>query len=471
MSKEILRVEKQNIATFQKEMYLPETETEKIGTRFSLDFEKKSQANHIKVRMDQVPMKEGEIKYTASQKFDNLLKIEAHITLLPIKVKEEYKKTVTICYHHNLGHNILYEGECKLDNEHYGYLNSQYLDIHSQYFVKKRNLYNRMIGNIPCLEEWNTELPAIPLIVPQPYSFSRNPRVSIPLLKSTKNIVTFEYKVKTKLTDLIKMRVLTKDGVYKVLPICNLKYLETKNATNIPIPEMWGRYSEMTDAERNWRKSIDMKTGEPIKQVIYVEDIEKISSKNPITIGTKETLSLASSIPTKHIFWMAGLTDAGFSNYTTNKNDVYKGYNPCAKAAIKYGSSDRVEECGQEHFSLSEAFDFPWENTPCEDGYNVHTYTFNPNDIQNADTAVNLKECGASLTVLLNDTNPFLNKDEEKEYYNEDGEVIPVEALEDHIDESKKDKFILHVCTVVTRKMEIFWNEKTSSLKYIFTST
>ena len=470
MSKEILSVDRENIAGFQKEIYLPKDDKEKIGTRFSLDFEKKAQGNHIKIRLDTAPMKEGEIKYTASQKFDNLLKVEAHITLLPIKVKEEYKKTVSICYHHNLGHNILYEGECKVDNDHFGYVDSHYLDIHSQYFVKKRELYNRMIGNIPCLEEWNTELPGLPLIVPQPYSFSRNTRVSIPLLKSTKNTVTFEYKVRTKLTDLLKMRVQTKDGSYKVLPVCNLKYLDTKNVTNIPIPEMWGRYSEMTDAERNWRKSIDMTTGEPLKQVIYIEDIEKISSKNPVTIGTKETLSLSGG-PVKHIFWMASLTNSGFSNYTTNRDDLYRGYNPCARASIKYNSSDRVEECGHENFDLSEVFDYDWPNSPCEAGYNVHTYTFNPNDIQNADTAVNLKECGATLTVLLGDTNPFINKDEEKEYYNDDGEVIPIEALEDHQDESKKDKFIVHVRTVVTRKLEVYWNDKNSSLKYIFTTT
>ena len=225
MSREILRVEKNSIAGFQKEMYLPKGDGEEIGTRFSLDFSKKAQGNHIKIVMDQVPMKDGEVKYTASQKFDNLLKVEAHITLLPIKVKEEYKKNIAICYHHNLGHNILYEGECKIDNELFGSLDSQYMDIYAQYFVKKRDIYNRMIGNIPCLEEWGTELPGLPLIVPQPYSFSRNTRVSIPLLKSTKNTVTFEYKVRTKLTDLIKMRVLTTNGTYKILPICNLDYL------------------------------------------------------------------------------------------------------------------------------------------------------------------------------------------------------------------------------------------------------
>lgn len=469
-SREILRIDKANIAGFQKEQYLPKTENETVETRFSLDFIKRAQANKIKVKMDQSPTKDGEVVYTASQMYDTLLSVSAHINLLPIKVKDQYKSTVSIAYHHNIGHNILYEGECKIDNEYYGQIDSVYLDIHSQYNVKKRELYDRMVGNIPCLEEWGTELPALPLIVPQPYSFSRNTRVSIPLLKSKNNTVTFRYKVRTKLVDLIKMRIKRKDGTYKELSKCKLIYLDTKN-TDIPIPEMWGRYGEMTDEERNWRKSIDMKTGEPLKQTIYIEDVEKISSGNPITIGTKETLSLCGNAPAKHVFWVASLVDSGFSNYTTNRNDLYKGYNPCAKACIKYGTSDRVEECGYEHFELQEVYDHDFVNFPREAGYNVYTYTFNPNEIQHADTAVSLKDCAASLTVLLGDTNPFLNKDEEEEYHDENGEAIPVEALEDHIDESKKDKYVLHVRTIVARKLEVFWNDKVGALRYIFTST
>lgn len=466
----ILKLDRSNIAGFQKEMYLPKTENEEVTTRFSLDFTKRSQGNHIKVKLDQFAVKDGEVVYTASQMFDSLLKVEAHINLLPIKVKDQYKNTVSIAYHHNIGHNILYEGECKVDNEHFSSLDSVFLDMFSQYFVKKRELYDRMVGNIPCLEDWSTELPGLPLIVPQPYSFSRNTRVSIPLLKSKNNTVTFRYKVRTKLTDLIKMRIKRKDGTYKELSKCKLTYLDTKN-TDIPIPEMWGRYAEMTDEERNWRKSIDMKTGEPLKQVIYIEDIDKVSSGNPIMVGTKETLLLGGTAPAKHLFWVASLVDSGFSNYTTNRTDLYKGYNPCAKASIKYGTSDRVEEMPHQHFDLSECYDYDWPNFPREAGYNVYTYTFNPNDIQCADTAVSLKECGASLTVLLGDTNPFINKEEEEEYHDENGEAIPVEALEDHIDDARKDKYIVHVRAIVIRKLEVFWSDKTASLKYIFTST
>ena len=474
MSKQILKLDRENIGAFQKELYTGTKKEPKVGTRFSTEVEKRSQGSHMKIKLDQIPVKEGEIVYTASKKFDSLLKLEGHVDLFPYRVKEQYKNTVSICYHHNLCHNIFYFGECKIDNEHYGFLDSVWMDMYSQYFVEKRELYDRMIGNIPCLEEWGTDLPGIHLVAPQPFSFSRNSRVSIPILKSDKNSITFEYKIRTKLTDLIKMRVAVKDSngniTYKEIK-CNLKYLDTRNNTHIPIPEMWGRYAEMTDEERNWRKSVDPEIGEPIKQIIYIEDIDITSSKNPKTIGTQEEISLAGTAPAKHVFWVASLVDSGYSNYTTDRNNVYKGWNPCLKSGIKYGNSDRVEECGHEHFDLSEVYDFNWPNIPREAGYNVHTYTFNPMEIQAADTAVILKECGATLNVWLGDTNPFIDQEEEDEHYDANNEIIPVEALDDTLDESKKDKYIVHVRALVVRKMEVYWSDKAGALKYVFTSS
>lgn len=464
--KNVLKLDRDSITKFQKELYNGDKNNPLIGTRFSVDVEKRAQGNHIKVKLDQVPGSEGQIVYTASKKFDSLFKLQAYIPLAPIRVKEQFSKTVQICYPHNLGHNIFVSGECKIDDEHFEWMDSIWMDMRLQHFEKKRKIYDRMIGNIECLEEWSTELPGIPLKVPQPYSFTRKTQVSLPLLKGSQN-VTFTYKIRTKLMDLIRMRVLKKDGEYKEIK-CNLKYLEYKSES-LPVPEMWGRYSEMTDEERNWRKSVDDRTGEPTKQIIYTEDIDITSSKNTKPIGTTDEIPLQSLSPAKHIFWVAALVDGNYSNYTTNRSNLYKGWNPCAKSGIKYGGSDRVPELGHEHFDLSECYDFDWGNTPREPGYNVFTYTFEPTSIQFADTAVILKECGASLIITLGDTNPFLNGDIEKEHTDENGEVIPVEALEDNDTESsRKDKYIIHVRTLVSRKLEVYWSDKDNALKYNF---
>ena len=262
------------------------------------------------------------------------------------------------------------------------------------------------------------------------------------------------------------MRIKKQSGEYKEIN-CNMKYLECKSET-IPVPELWGRYSEIIEQERNWRKAINANTKEPEKLTIYVKDIAMTSSTNLTTIGSKVKIPLESIFPAQSIFWVAQLENGSRSNYTTNRENVYKGFNPCAKSAIRYGGNDRVPEMDHVHFDLSEIYDF-FPGEPCDEGYNCFTYQYNPNLIQFADNAVILKKCGASLEVTLGDTNPFNKPEEEKEYKDDDGEVVPIEALEDDEEKmGKRDKYTVHVRTAVMRKMEVYWSDKDCSLKYNF---
>lgn len=150
----VLKLDKDSIAEFQKEIYNGSEDKPDIGTRFSLGLEKRAQSNHIKVKLDQVPGRKGQIIYTASNDFDYLFKLSAHINLFAIRVKKQYANKISICYHHNLGHNILQMGEAKIDKGHLAYIDSISMDIFAQFFENNWELYNEMIGNIPCLEKW-----------------------------------------------------------------------------------------------------------------------------------------------------------------------------------------------------------------------------------------------------------------------------------------------------------------------------
>lgn len=471
-NRNLLKLESDSISEFQKQLYNSQNDRDKIGFRFGLDIDRMSQTSHCKSKMEQIPSKDGEIIYTASNKFDFLMKVEAHIQLPKIEVKPEYADTVQICYRHNLGHNITYFGECKIDKEHFGYMDTQFLDINLQYFAKRRKFLRQKIGSIPVLEDWNTELPAHPLTIPQPYSFSRHDRLALPILKSSSNNITFEYKVRLHLKDLIRMKVTDKSKQKWREIKCNLQYLKLKNET-LPIPEFWATYGEISDEARNWLKQVDPETGLLNKINTYVEDIDITSSDNPKSLGTKERITLGCNYPAKHIFWMASLVDdksisCTASNYTTNKENVYKGWNPCAKSSIQYGNSDRIEELPHEHFDAAEPNDF-FPKCPFEPGFNVKTFSFTPGFYQKADNAIILKNCGATLNITLGDTNPFLSTEEIKEYVDEtNGELIPIEAVESEQNEEKKDKYIVHVRTVYMRKLEIYWDNKEIKLKYEF---
>ena len=561
----VLQLDRDSCGNIQKELITPDIPKDgenevKIDTRFSSEIHKRSAGSHIVQKLTSTNENDN-ITYISSTDYDNLIGLKAIIFLNSISVKEKYKKNIQICYHHNIGHNILYSGECKINKEHYAYIDTQYMDMHSQFLENiksdnKRKIYQRRIGSIPCLENWQTYLPNITLTPPQPFHFTKNTRVSIPILKGESKI-TFEYKMRLKIIELLRMRILIpnenakkkeknkekdkktkkskkdkkaekkdkknvktgngkteneiidtdsatsiytheasekynenynededEDGngngngngnggdnrngnmdseFYKLIKV-NLKYLDFKEE-QIATPELWGRYSDMTEEERKWRKSVD-DNGDPVRQVIYYEDVESFSSSNEVSVGNQIEIKLEGTAAAKHIFWCAQLKESGFSNYTTNAENVYKGWSPCMKSALLYSTSNRVPEMGPEHFSLDEAYDLNWPTTPTEQGYNVFTYTFNPSDMQNSDVAVMLKQCGAVLRVKLGNTDPFLqNKDEL-----DDSDDIPIEARPGYSENMEKEKYRLFVRVVVLRKMEVTWSEKKGALEYFFSS-
>ena len=461
-TRNILQIDRESTAPFQNELHInPE-----VDSWFSFNKSCRTSAPKIKTVMEKTPKGEGVIAYTCSNKYDFIFNVEGCVKLPSIKVKDEWAKYISIKYPHNPGHNIFIEGEFKIDDEHKETIDSKYIDANSQVFVTKRRTYNEMIGNVPALLDWNTELPGIPLTVPLPFFFTKSaPKQALPILKGN-NKITFDFKLRLKICDLLVMRIKNGD-TYKEIP-CKLKYLDCKSE-EIPVPELWGYYSEITEAERNWRRSINPNTKEQEKLTLYTEDVDIITSDNPTPMGSKVSIKLESMYPAKYFFWMAQLENGGMSNYTTNKDDPKKGWNPCAKSAIKYGLSNRVPESDHIHFDQSEIYQF-FPGEPCDAGYNGYSFMHKPQNIQTADNAVILNKCGAILEVILGDTNPFSKPEEEKEYYDEDGNAIPSELLEDDVDIiSKKDKYTVHVRVVVMRKMEVSWDEKKNCLKYIMT--
>ena len=210
-----------------------------------------------------------------------------------------------------------------------------------------------MIGNIECLYEWGTEMPGLPLIVPNHIIISRNTRVGLQTLRSSMNTVTYHYKFRNKINEILRMRVKTKKKGWMEIQ-CKLRYLDIpENTKEISIPELWARYGLMTDIEREWHKKE--------KQVIYTEDIVIAESDNPTSLGSTDVIKLHCKVPCKALFWVSQnikhIENRNFSNYTT-KDEISNGWNPCSKASLKYGGLYRVKELTHEHFDSAEVSEF-----------------------------------------------------------------------------------------------------------------
>lgn len=476
----VLKLDINGLTMFQKELHYPDDNNNptdpknRVNSRFSCTVEKNAWSTHTKAKMIHAA-EENEVVYTASKKFDVLTKSEIHLSTIPIKVKDKLRKRVQICVPHNFGHNLPYQGELKVDDDHHQTLDSVWMDIHSQFYMKegagKREHYQRMVGNVPCLEDWNSELPGIKLVVPQPYYYARNTRVGLRTLRSSMNTVTHHYKIRNKIHEILRMRVRKDENEPWIEIPCVIKYLDIdENAKEFPVPELWARYSLMTDEERDWHKMPDPRTGEPVKHVIYTEDVFIATSNNPTVIGSTDVIPLHCKAPCKALFWVAQDTETiinrNFSNYTTNRDDLFQGWNPCSVIDLKYGGAYRLEKMSHEHFDLSE----PWDNfpsAPCEPGYNGLAIGYEQTTL-NADTALVFDPLNASIHIKVADTDPFRSIDEPEEEYAEDGEVIPSEVLDDTPGSNKqRSKYLIHVRALVYKKLIMTWNEKEKCLKYI----
>lgn len=393
----VLKLDIDSITEFQKELhYSKDPNNNQVKSRFSCVIDKYAWSTHSKAKMIHTA-DDGEVVYTASKKFDVLFKSEIHINLFPIKVKGKYKGKIQICYPHNLGHNIPYQGELKVDDDHLQTIDSIWLDINAQFYMKSgagfRHHYKRMIGSVPCLEEWSTELPGLPLVVPQPFHYSKNTRVALLLLNSSMTTVTHKYKLRNKICEILRMRynlgTESQPNWQEIQP--KLRYLDVPTRTKqFPIPELWGRYTIMSDAEREWHKSIDPVTNEPIKHSIYTEDIIMITSNNPTPIGSTDVIPLHCKSPCKALFWVAqdvkAIENLNFSNYTTDSENLNNGWNPCSTVSLKYAGAPKIDKLSNKHFDLSEPWDF-FPSAPDEPGYNACAFGYELNTL-NSDTAI-----------------------------------------------------------------------------------
>lgn len=454
---------------FQHDLYYTVGKDEKVSSRYSYDIEKYSYSSAMPVKMEHSLAEDATFSYIASKKFDGLTYCELRAILRSVKVKEEYRDRIQICYPHNVGHNLIEMAEFSIDDDPAQVLDSVCLDIRSQYYQDprpgKRDLYNIMIGNVPLLEEWSSELPRYKLYIPQPWFFHGTTRMSLLMLQSSKNVFKFKYKIRTKLTDLLRMRVKTKSGNYKEFK-CNSEYLDVPKL-EIPIPELWGKFYVTTDEERAWRKKLLSE----IEYTLLYEDFYLESSDNSTPLGSTVKIRLQSESPTRHVFWVARnikcvANKNNYSNYTTDENSLSSGWNPCAKVGIVYGGSDRIPEMDAGHFALSEAYSNNFPSAPCEPGYNVQSFSNDTNTID-VDTSVPLDSMKASLVLTLGDTDPYLTIKDVEEEYDDKGQIIPKEAFEED-DEylQSRDKYTVYVRCLVYKKFKITWDKMENKLVY-----
>lgn len=457
---EISSLELESKTKFQQDLYYQKDGSdEQVTSNFYREFNKTSFWVPIDERLELITLDEGRsddtlLSYRVNINYNSLLYTKLRLKLPPIKVKDEFKDSVRICWTRYLGHNICNNTRFTIDSKEYQSFPKQWYDINYQFNIQnnKKDEYKYFVGDIPMLTNWTNHLPGFTLNVPQPFFFSKDISQSINLSHFDVKEATFTYSINRMPEKLLRVQIM-KDNTW----------IETENPSfetldavldglprDLPLPELWARYSIHTSDENDWRKNCTD------NQCYYIENIINCSPPNNFHLGTIAEAKLTSLAPCKKIYWMAqnltSLKHNLYSNYTTSNSTIEKGWNPCSKVIIKYGQKIRYTS-EQDEFSHLVPF-YHSIGTPSDNGYCCYSYSNDPETLD-ADIAIPYKD-EKIIYISLSDTDPYkipVYKINKKVETTKD-DIPKLFIKDENIKYDQDNQYSLHVFLVSYRKVE-----------------
>jgi hypothetical protein len=402
---------------FQKLLYYANGDTdEAITSNFHRNFTKTSYYVPYEEKLFVVSSIPNEIDktststYRTNTSFSALLYTNLRVKIPPLKVKDSLKDSVKICWSRYLAHNMIVSSKLSIDGKEYQKIPGKYYDIHYQYEVPndRKHEYCELVGDVDMLTGWSTHLPFYTIHAPQPFFFSEDISQSLPLSCFGVKEALFEYVFNRNITHFIRVLRLDKtNGKWIEMNTPSLQLLESiveGLPSQMPEPELWGRYALLSEEEQNERSTC------LTSQEYFIHSIIECESQNLVRItDSAETreIKVLSSAPVKKVYWVAENLDAKkkniHSNYTTDL-DTQKGWNPCKKVVFKYGQTV-TKSLEQDQFTLIQSYKH-CKGSPVDKGYNCYSYA-NDRDTLNADIGVTFQQSDKSMVITLDDTDPY----------------------------------------------------------------
>jgi hypothetical protein len=410
-------------------------------------------------------------------------------------IKPEYVGKYEICWTHNSHTNAINGASFEIDQDPLPInpFDPVWLDFYYSYFIERgfREHHDVCIGNVPMMEDWCSELKPYESSLVHPWFYSHEPKLAFPLFYCGKDTsVTHIYEMKTRVSDLLRMRMLmtNKDGkdVWVELKDIDFKVLGgiTKD-TKFKHPELWARYEFLTDEEISFLKDCNEETmNEDYERLYYINDIVACDQMNSETYNKSIEVALACGNPCNAIFWAAENLEASerrnFSNYTTNTSDMRSGWNPINTVSLYYKDKAKFKDMKSLHFDRIEPFSM--YSPPSMADYNLYK-TASQCFSTDVEVGVCYSELGAKMLFKLKNTDPQVitipkpevlpslseikEYESEKEDYNTATSQTTIASYVDSQNHlvSTQPQFKIRVRMLVTRKLII---RKDGDKKYKF---
>ncbi len=375
MSTQLPKGELEKLSKFQIGLHYRKNEQDPITSVFHKDIIKSTWYKPALLKLNVTSSDEIEAVYQVNSGFNYLFYTYLRWLTPAINVKKEYANAVRIAWTHNVGSNIINNAYFKFDDDIYHTWDNVWYDIYYQFFQKegagKREAHNIGIGNVKFLESWQSSLPQYPINIDQPWFYSMDPALSLPIFyKHSQTRAEHRYFFKRKISDLLRVQIKSGGKWIDIDDPKNYeKLLDVDPHSLIKLPELWGRYALITADELVSSRS------KP-KHVMYTRDVVSCDVKNPNNYKSTAEIELHCTNPCLSFFWVAQNVDSSkmhnYSNYTTETSDVYNGWDPIKTTSLLYGTDKILDDMPSDHFSLAQPrYHFP--SAPSEAGY--HGYS------------------------------------------------------------------------------------------------
>jgi len=398
-----------NFTTFQKELHLIQDEGGQVPIRFMSSINKTPWSSIVKVQMDRNVQNDSEhsgisdfnkqagkqvVTYRTSMKFDQLIYTYLTTATPRIKIKDQLKDLVRICWTSNIFHHIIVSGDTMINgNSAVGFGDApRWLDKQKQHFMKAgagfADLYDEMVGNHKFLTTWtdanHTTLPSYPIMSPQPWFYAENYKKSIPLHlmgenQSFEHVYRFDLNIKNFIRIQARKAIRDEEGnitgydEWFDSPF-SLDIFDRESEMSIPTPHMWACYSKMTEKEKQFHRSWEQPHN------IIATNIIPFRPENPTPSGTKIVVPIETDTPVSCFYYVAENLNArkfnNLSNYTTNSKDRYSGWEPVKSVVTSYGQQ-AVQKLNWLQTNCAEIW-YHNQSAPRDKGYGIVTASYSP---------------------------------------------------------------------------------------------
>jgi len=435
MSIQAAKEELLSLTEFQKDIHQTSNLSEDIISNFHRAFIKSTWYSSMPMKL-KCSSDGEETVYTVNNSFHFLIYSYMRYSLPPVRVKPEYKGRVRIAWCHNVGTTPIQQAVFKEDDDTYQTWDNVWADIYAQFYqdggAGKRDNHKVGVGNVPYLEEWSEFLPPYPINIDQPWFYSMDHALAFPIFyKNSQTRAEHRYTFKRKVVDLLRVEYLAPNKKWTPTTRNVSKYIDINASATLKVPELWGRYSYITEPEIKWYKCKQTR-------IFYTRDVEICDTPNPNTYKTTAEIDLHCTNPCLAFFWVAenriATANHNYSNYTTDNNDIYKGWDPIKTTTLKYGTTVRLDNMPSDHFSIAEPRKhFP--SAPCEPGYHGYSFAWDSTNYH-GDIGIVLANMNAKLQCRISNNNIFTNTNYDED--DDDDDTDEIAELDDD-DEKKKD--------------------------------